>query len=177
MIGEHPAEHPSAAWLAWAVAYAGSHAILTMAFPEAKNMPVECQPIRGRFSALHSGYRWLREFSSALRRHGFHRTLSRLKILRGVNRTTLMTASTCAAQKGLWLFFNPLCPWCLLAGAILMTKIANQTRKHQDSESPASNRYVLDFDPIGAGYTKPNGCLHSIVKLKIAFPRCPASPI
>jgi predicted permease len=69
--------------------------------------------------------------------------------LRGVNRSTRDRSSL--PQKSLVVFQAAL-SLVLLAGAILMTKsLANL--EHQKLGVTTSNRYVLHFDPAGAGYT------------------------
>jgi predicted permease len=69
--------------------------------------------------------------------------------LRGVNRSTRDRSSL--PQKALVVFQAAL-SLVLLAGAILMTKSLNNL-EHQNFGVATSNRYVLHFDPAGAGYT------------------------
>ena len=146
-----------------AVAYMGSHTILALAFPDAKNMPTRCQPI-----SAHPWFciRWSRSsrasFSARLPR-GSRRTRSRLKFSRGVNRTTRDRSTL--PQKSLVIFQSAL-SLVLLAGAILMTK-SLINREHQNFGVATSNRYVLHFDPAGAGYTS-NAFPLSTASLKIA---------
>jgi predicted permease len=71
------------------------------------------------------------------------------EVLRGVNRSTRDRSSL--PQKALVVVQAALSV-VLLAGAILMTKsLANL--EHQNFGIATSNRYVLHFDPAGAGYT------------------------
>jgi len=131
-----------------AVAYAGSHLILALAFPDAHNMPVSASPslpVLG-FAFLASlltgvlfgtGPAWLSSHAQPA------------EVLRGVNRSTRDRSSL--PQKALVVFQAALSV-VLLAGAILMTKsLANL--EHQNFGIATSNRYVLHFDPAGAGYT------------------------
>jgi len=131
-----------------AVAYAGSHMILALAFPDAHNMPVSASPslpVLG-FAFLASlvtgvlfgvGPAWLSSHAQPA------------EVLRGVNRSTRDRSSL--PQRALVIAQAALSV-VLLAGAILMTKsLANL--EHQNFGIATSNRYVLHFDPAGAGYT------------------------
>jgi predicted permease len=71
------------------------------------------------------------------------------EVLRGVNRSTRDRSSL--PQKSLVVFQAAL-SLVLLAGAILMTRSLNNL-EHQKFGIATSNRYVLHFDPAGAGYT------------------------
>ena len=131
-----------------AVAYAGSHTILALAFPDARNIPIDASPslpILG-FAFLVSlvtgilfgaGPAWLSSHAQPA------------EALRGVNRSTRDRSSL--PQKSLVVFQAAL-SLVLLAGAILMTKsLANL--ENQKFGIATSNRYVLHLDPAGAGYT------------------------
>ncbi len=131
-----------------AVAYAGSHTILALAFPDARNIPVDAAPslpVLG-FAFLVSlltgvlfgtGPAWL----------SFHAQPA--EVLRGVNRSTRDRSSL--PQKALVIFQAAL-SLVLLAGAILMTKSLINLQ-NQKFGIATTNRYVLHFDPAGAGYT------------------------
>ena len=131
-----------------AVAYAGSHTILALAFPNARYMPVDASPslpILG-FAFLVSlvtgilfgaGPAWLSSHAQPA------------EALRGVNRSTRDRSSL--PQKSLVVFQAAL-SLVLLAGAILMTKsLANL--ENQKFGIATDSRYVLHLDPAGAGYT------------------------
>jgi predicted permease len=131
-----------------AVAYAGSHTILALAFPDARNMPVSASPswaVLG-FAFLVSlvtgilfgtGPAWLSSHAQPA------------EALRGANRSTHDRSSI--PQKALVVLQAALSV-VLLAGAILMTKsLANPER--QNFGIATTNRYVLHLDPAGAGYT------------------------
>ena len=130
-----------------AVAYAGSHTILALAFPDSKNMPVSASPswtVLG-FAFLVSlltgvlfgaGPAWLSSHAQPA------------EVLRGSTRTTRDRSSF--PQKALVVFQAAL-SLVLLAGAILMTKSLTNL-EHQDFGIATENRYVLHFDPAGAGY-------------------------
>jgi predicted permease len=131
-----------------AVAYAGSHTILALAFPDARNMTINASPslpVLG-FAFLVSlltgilfgtGPAWLSSHAQPA------------EALRGVNRSTRDRSSL--PQKTLVVFQAALSV-VLLAGAILMTQsLANL--EHQNFGIATSNRYVVHLDPAGAGYT------------------------
>ncbi|MGA2168350.1 MAG: ABC transporter permease [Terracidiphilus sp.] len=131
-----------------AVAYAGSHTILALAFPDAHNMPISASPslpILG-FAFLVSlvtgilfgaGPAWLSSHAQPA------------EVLRGANRSTRDRSSL--PQKTLVVLQAAL-SMVLLAGAILMTKSLVNV-EHQNFGIATANRYVLHFDPAGAGYT------------------------
>jgi predicted permease len=131
-----------------AVAYAGSHTILALAFPDARNIPIDSNPsvpILG-FAFLVSlftgilfgaGPAWLSSHAQPA------------EALRGVNRSTRDRSSL--PQKSLVVFQAAL-SLVLLAGAILMSK-SLVNLENQKFGIATSNRYVLHLDPAGAGYT------------------------
>ena len=131
-----------------AVAYAGSHTILALAFPDARNMPISASPswmVLGFAFAVSlvtgilfgAGPAWLSSHAQPA------------EVLRGSNRS--MRDRSSLPQKALVVFQAAL-SLVLLAGAILMTKsLANL--ENQKFGIATSNRYVVHFDPAGAGYT------------------------
>jgi len=131
-----------------AVAYAGAHTILVLAFPDAKNLPIESSP-----SLTVLGFAFLVSlvtgalFGTAPAWLSSHAQPA--EALRGVNRSTRDRSSL--PQQALVVLQAAL-SLVLLAGAILMTKsLANL--EHQKFGLATANRYVLHFDPAGAGYT------------------------
>ena len=131
-----------------AVAYAGSRTILALAFPDATNLPIEASPsplillfafaislVTGMLFG--AGPAWLSSHAQPA------------EVLRGVNRSTRDRSSL--PQKSLVVFQAAL-SLVLLAAAILMTRSLNNL-EHQKFGIATSNRYVLHFDPAGAGYT------------------------
>ncbi|HEX4756787.1 MAG TPA: ABC transporter permease [Terracidiphilus sp.] len=130
------------------VAYAGSRTILALAFPDAHNMAIDPSPSLPilAFAFLVSlltgilfgtGPAWLSSHAQPA------------EALRGVNRSTRDRSSL--PQKSLVVFQAALSV-VLLAAAILMTKSLAKL-EHQDFGVTTTNRYVLHFDPAGAGYT------------------------
>jgi macrolide transport system ATP-binding/permease protein len=131
-----------------AVAYAGSRTILALAFPDARNIPIDASPSLEVLSfaflvSLATGVlfgiapAWLSSHAQPA------------EALRGANRSTRDRSSL--PQKSLVVFQAALA-LVLLAGAILMTKTLVNL-EHQNFGIATANRYVLHFDPAGAGYT------------------------
>lgn len=130
------------------VAYAGCRMILALAFPDAKYMPVDASPslpVLG-FAFLVTMLTGL-VFGLAPAWLASHAQPA--EALRGVNRTTRDRSSL--PQKSLVVFQAALSV-VLLAAAILMTRSLAKL-EHQNFGVATANRYVLHFDPAGAGYT------------------------
>jgi predicted permease len=129
------------------VAYAGSHTILGLAFPEARNLPIDASP-----SIEVLGFAFLVSLATGVLFGTAPAWLSShaqpAEALRGVNRSTRDRSSL--PQKSLVVFQAAL-SLVLLAGAILMTKTLVNL-EHQNFGIATANRYVLHFDPAGAGY-------------------------
>jgi len=130
------------------VAYAGTRMILTLAFPDARNMPIEASP---SFTVL--GFAFLISmvtgvlFGSAPAWLSSHAQPA--EVLRSSNRSVRDRSSL--PQKALVVFQAAL-SLVLLAGAILMTKSLTNLEQ-QKFGITTTNRYVVHFDPAGAGYT------------------------
>jgi predicted permease len=131
-----------------AVAYAGSRTILALAFPDAKNLPINASPslsVLGFafFISLVTGVL----FATAPAWLSFHTRPA--EALRGANRSTQDRSSL--PQQAL-IVMQAALSLVLLAGAMLMTKsLANL--EHQNFGLATASRYVLHLDPEGAGYT------------------------
>ncbi|HUH63214.1 MAG TPA: ABC transporter permease [Terracidiphilus sp.] len=131
-----------------AVAYGGSHTILALAFPDAHDMPISAAP-----SLTVLGFAFLVSLVTGALFGTAPAWLSSqaqpADVLRGSTRTT--RDSTSLPQKSLVVLQAAL-SLVLLAGAILMSKsLANL--ENQNFGVATANRYVLHFDPVGAGYT------------------------
>jgi len=130
------------------VAYAGSHTILALAFPDARNMPISASP-----SLPVLGFAFLVSlltgilFGTAPAWISSHAQPA--EALRGANRSTRDRSSL--PQKALVVFQAAL-SLVLLCGAILMAKTLGNL-EHQSFGIATANRYVIHFDPAGAGYT------------------------
>ena len=131
-----------------AVAYGASNTILALAFPDARNLPISASP-----NLVVLGFAFLVSLATGILFGAGPAWLSShaqpAEALRGVNRSTRDRSSL--PQKSLVVFQAALSV-VLLAGAILMTRsLANL--EHQNFGVATANRYVLHFDPVGAGYT------------------------
>ncbi len=133
------------------VAYGGSRTILALAFPDAVNIPVNANP-----SLPVLGFAFLVSlvtgvlFGIAPSWMSSHSQPA--DVLRGANRGAVRDRSS-LPQKSLVVFQAAL-SIVLLAGAILMTKSLGNL-EHQNFGIQTANRYVVHFDPAGAGYTIP----------------------
>ncbi|UWZ84788.1 ABC transporter permease [Occallatibacter riparius] len=131
-----------------AVAYAGSHMMLALAFPRARNMPIAATP---SLSVL--GFAFLVSlltgvvFGMAPAWMSSHARPA--DALRGANRSSGDSASL--PQRALVVLQVALSV-VLLAGAFLMTR-SLRNLEHQDFGIATTNRFVLQFDPKGTGYT------------------------
>ena len=130
------------------VAYAGSQMILAFAFPDAHNLPISASPslpvlgfafVVSLLTGILFGFgpAWLSSRAQPA------------EALRGVNRSTHDRSTV--PQKALVVVQAAL-SLVLLAGAILTTK-SLLNLEHQNFGVMTANRYVLHFDPAGAGYT------------------------
>ncbi len=131
-----------------AIAYAGSHMMLTLAFPSAKNMPVQAVPSPvvlafTFFVSLLTGV----VFGTAPAWLSSHAQPA--EALRGVNRSTSDRSSL--PQRAL-IVLQVALSMVLLAGALLMTK-SLRNLEHQNLGIATANRYVVSIDPKGIGYT------------------------
>jgi macrolide transport system ATP-binding/permease protein len=131
-----------------AVAYAGSHLILALAFPGATNISIDANP-----SLPVLGFAFLISLVTGLLLGTAPVWLSSqahpAEALRGINRSTRDRSSL--PQKSL-VVLQAAFSVVLLAGAILMSKsLANL--EHQNFGLVIANRYVLHLDLEGAGYT------------------------
>jgi predicted permease len=131
-----------------AVAYGGSHTILALAFPDARNMPIDASP-----SLMVLGFAFLVSLLTGIVFGTAPAWLSShaqpAEALRGVNRATRDRSSI--PQKALVVLQAALSV-VLIAGAILMSRsLANL--ENQKFGVATANRYVMHFDPSGAGYS------------------------
>ncbi|HET7212748.1 MAG TPA: ABC transporter permease, partial [Terriglobia bacterium] len=130
-----------------AVAYAGARMILTLAFPDATQMPIHASP-----SPIVLGFAFLLSLATGIifgivpawvTSHA-----DPAEALRGVNRSTGDRALL--PQKTL-IVLQATLSLVLLVGAGLMTKTLRNL-EHQNFGITTTNRYVIHIDPMGAGY-------------------------
>jgi predicted permease len=130
-----------------AVAYVGSHTILALAFPDARNIPIEASP-----SLPVLGFAFLISLATGILFGIAPAWLSShaqpAEVLRGVGRSTRDRSSL--PQKALVVFQAALSV-VLLAGAILMARTLGNLQ-HQNFGIQTADRYVFHIDPAGAGY-------------------------
>ena len=131
-----------------AIAYAGSRTILALAFPDARNLPIDATPSLGVL-----GFAFLVSLATGvlfgIAPAWFSAHAQPAEVLRGAGRSTRDRSSL--PQRALVVFQTAL-SLVLLAGAILMTKSLNNL-EHQNFGITTANRYVMHIDPAGAGYT------------------------
>jgi predicted permease len=131
-----------------AVAYLGSRTILSLAFPGAEHIAIQASPslpvlgfaflvslITGLLFAIAPS--WLSSHAQPA------------EALRGVNRSTRDKSSL--PQNAL-VIFQAMLSIVLISAAILMTRTLGNL-EHQNFGVQTANRYVIHFDPAGAGYT------------------------
>jgi predicted permease len=134
-----------------AIAYAGSHLILALGFPDARNMPISANPslpILG-FTFLVSLFTGI-AFGAGPAWLSLHAQPA--DALRGISRGSASGRDRSSLPQKALVVFQAALSIVLLAGAILMTKSLARL-EHQDFGVVTTNRYVLHFDPAGAGYT------------------------
>jgi macrolide transport system ATP-binding/permease protein len=130
------------------VAYGLSHMILGLAFPEARNMPVQASP-----SLPVLAFAFLVSLLTGILFGTAPAWLSSqarpAEAMRGLNRSVGDRSSL--PQKA-FVVLQVALSVVLLAGALLMSRsLANL--EHQNFGIATANRYVLEFDSQGAGYT------------------------
>jgi predicted permease len=131
-----------------AVAYGGARMILALAFPDATHSPIQASP-----SLLVLGFAFVLSLLTGIvfgivpAWIGSHSDPA--EALRGANRMTRDRASL--PQKSL-IVLQAALSLVLLVGAGLLTQSLRNLQR-QDFGIATANRYVLDLDPAGAGYT------------------------
>lgn len=130
-----------------AVAYFGSHTILVLAFPDARNIPIQATP-----SPEVLGFAFLVSLVTGvlfgIAPSWMSSKAQPAEVLRGVNRSTRDSSSL--PQKSLVVLQAAL-SLVLISGAVLMTKSLGNL-EHQNFGIQTGNRYVVHLDPAGAGY-------------------------
>jgi predicted permease len=129
------------------IAYLGARMILTLAFPVATEMPIQASP-----SPVILGFAFLLSLLTGIIFGIVPAWISSqanpAEALRGMNRTT--GDRSLLPQKTL-IVFQAALSLVLLVGAALMTQTLRNL-EHQSLGITTANRYVIHFDPMGAGY-------------------------
>ena len=130
-----------------AIAYAGAHMILTLAFPDSTQLPIHASP-----SPIILGFAFLLSLLTGIFFGIVPAWISShsdpAEALRGLNRST--GDRSLLPQKALIVLQASL-SLVLLVGAGLMTKTLRNL-EHQNFGIATAGRYVIHIDPIGAGY-------------------------
>ncbi len=130
-----------------AIAYGGARMILTLAFPEAPQTPIQASP-----SPVVLGFAFLLSLITGIIFGIVPAWISShsdpAEALRGMNRST--GDRSLLPQKTL-IVLQAALSLVLLVGAGLMTKTLRNL-EHQNFGIATSNRYVIHIDPMGAGY-------------------------
>ena len=132
------------------VAYLGSRMILSLAFPMSEHMAIQASP-----SAVVLAFAFLVSLITgllfAIAPAWMSSHAQPAEALRGVNRSTRDRSSL--PQNAL-VILQAMLSVVLISAAVLMTRsLANL--EHQNFGVQTANRYVVHFDPAGAGYTIP----------------------
>ncbi len=134
-----------------AIAYAMSRTMLVLAFPHAKNMPIEANP-----SPLVLGFALLISLLTGVVFGTAPAWLSSRSqpadALHGVNRGNGPVGDRSSLPQRVLVIMQVALSLVLLAGALLMTK-SLRNLEHQNFGVATVNRFVLEFDPQGVGYT------------------------
>jgi len=129
------------------VAYLGARTILTLAFPDATQMPIQASP-----SLVILGFAFLLSLLTGVIFGMVPAWISShsdpAEALRGMNRST--GDRSLLPQKTL-IVFQAALSLVLLVGAGLMTQTLRNL-EHQNFGLTTANRYVIHIDPMGAGY-------------------------
>jgi predicted permease len=131
-----------------AVAYAGTRTILSLAFPDALNLPIAASPslpvlgfafLLSLVTGIVFGIvpAWITSHSDPA------------EALRGVNRSTRDRGAL--PQKSLIVFQAALSLVMLMSAGLLTKSLRNM--EHQNFGIQTADRYVVHLDPAGAGYT------------------------
>jgi predicted permease len=133
------------------VAYMGSRAILALAFPDAQNLAIDPSP-----SLPILGFTFLVSLITGILFGVGPALLSShaqpAEALRGMARGDGASKDRISISQKALVVFQVALSVVLLAAAILTTKSLAKV-EHQNFGIITTNRYVLHFDPAGAGYT------------------------
>jgi predicted permease len=130
-----------------AIAYAGARTILTLAFPDATQLPIHASP-----SPIVLGFAFLLSLATGITFGIVPAWISShsdpAESLRGLNRST---GDRALLPQKVLIVFQAALSLVLLVGAGLMIQTLRNLEK-QNFGLITANRYVIHFDPMGAGY-------------------------
>ncbi len=133
------------------VAYLGSHTILALAFPTAQDIPIHATP-----SLPVLGFAFLVSLATGvlfgIAPSWISSNAQPAEALRGVSRGSGSTRDRSSLPQKTLVVVQAALSLVLIAGAILMTKSLGNL-EHQNFGIQTENRYVVKFDPAGAGYS------------------------
>jgi len=134
-----------------AVAYSMSHMMLVLAFPHAKNMPLDASP-----SPLVLGFACVVSVLTGVVFGSVPAWLSShaqpADVLHGVSRGRGNAGEGSSLPQRALVVLQVALSVILLAGALLMARSLRKL-EHQNFGIATANRFVLEFDPKGVGYT------------------------
>jgi macrolide transport system ATP-binding/permease protein len=133
------------------IAYAGSRMMLTLAFPEARKLPIDAHPslvvLAFAFGvsmvtgiAFGTAPAWLASHAQPA------------EALRGMSRGNASGGDGATLPQRSLVVLQVALSMVLLTGAFLMSR-SLRNLEHQDFGIATANRYVLEFDAKGVGYT------------------------
>jgi predicted permease len=131
-----------------AIAYAGTHAILSLAFPDSPGLPIHASPSLPVLAFAFT-VSMLTGILFGIVPAWTTSHLEPAEALRGVNRSIGEKSSF--PQKSL-VAFQVALSLVLIVGAGLLTQ-SLRNLEHQSLGISTANRYVMHLDPAGAGYT------------------------
>lgn len=131
-----------------AVAYLGAQTILALAFPSAQHIPIQSSP-----SLPVLGFAFLISLATGvlfgIAPSWISSRAQPAEALRGVNRST---HDRSALPQKVLVIFQAALSVVLISGAILMSRSLGNL-ENQNFGVQTANRYVIHFDPAGAGYS------------------------
>jgi predicted permease len=131
-----------------AVAYLGSHTIISLAFPDSRDIPIQASP-----SVSVLGFSFLISLATGvvfgIAPAWMSSHAQPAEVLRGASRSVRDRSSL--PQK-IFVILQAALSVVLVAGAILLTRSLAKL-EHQNFGIQTADRYVFHIDPAGAGYT------------------------
>jgi macrolide transport system ATP-binding/permease protein len=133
------------------IAYAGSRMMLTLAFPEAKNLPIDAHP-SPLVLAFAFGVSMVTGIAFGTAPAWLASHAQPAEALRGMNRASGSGGDGSTLPQRALVVLQVALSMVLLTGAFLMSR-SLRNLEHQDLGIATANRFVLEFDAKGVGYT------------------------